>query len=196
MAYSVRRSGSRNYSGQNAGKDEIDSALDDLGGFSYLDGIPFELDRGIKSALDTAQIHINRADALLARPLPVSISQASNVDNLLADVGRIEKEVSDLTHSRDLQILILLRTPKFKLSTYTFAYFKVLKQLKQIESEREERKARENAMIKKYEEQKEKEIQEKQAQSDLNETANEKNVEDSKDKEDDEYNEESVSTNP
>ena len=107
MAYSVRRSGSRNYSGQNAGKDEIDSALDDLGGFSYLDGIPFELDRGIKSALDTAQIHINRADALLARPLPVSISQASNVDNLLADVGRIEKEVSDLTHSRDLQILIL-----------------------------------------------------------------------------------------
>ena len=100
MAYSVRRSGSRNYSGQNAGKDEIDSALDDLGGFSYLDGIPFELDRGIKSALDTAQIHINRADALLARPLPVSISQASNVDNLLADVGRIEKEVSDLSHSR------------------------------------------------------------------------------------------------
>ena len=107
MAYSVRRSGSRNYSGQNAGKDEIDSALDDLGGFSYLDGIPFELDRGIKSALDTAQIHINRADALLARPLPVSVSQASNVDNLLADVGRIEKEVSYLTHCRDLQILIL-----------------------------------------------------------------------------------------
>ena len=107
MAYSVRRSGSRNYSGQNAGKDEIDSALDDLGGFSYLDGIPFELDRGIKSALDTAQIHINRADALLARPLPVSIGQASNVDNLLADVGRIEKEVSYLTHCRDLQILIL-----------------------------------------------------------------------------------------
>ena len=103
MAYSVRRSASRNYSGQNAGKDEIDSALDDLGGFSYLDGIPFELDRGIKSALDTAQIHINRADALLARPLPVSVSQASNVDNLLADVGRIEKEVSGLlSHSRDL----------------------------------------------------------------------------------------------
>ena len=100
MAYSVRRSASRNYSGQNAGKDEIDSALDDLGGFSYLDGIPFELDRGIKSALDTAQNHINRADALLARPLPVSLSQASNVDNLLADVGRIEKEVSDLSHSR------------------------------------------------------------------------------------------------
>ena len=122
MAYSVRRSASRNYSGQNAGKDEIDSALDDLGGFSYLDGIPFELDRGIKSALDTAQIHINRADALLARPLPVSVSQASNVDNLLADVGRIEKEVSSLlSHSRDLHIRV--RTPKFNLSTCTFAIF-------------------------------------------------------------------------
>ena len=123
MAYSVRRSASRNYSGQNAGKDEIDSALDDLGGFSYLDGIPFELDRGIKSALDTAQIHINRADALLARPLPVSVSQASNVDNLLADVGRIEKEVSGLLrHSRDLYRL-RVRTPKFNLSTCTFAIF-------------------------------------------------------------------------
>ena len=126
MAYSVRRSASRNYSGQNAGKDEIDSALDDLGGFSYLDGIPFELDRGIKSALDTAQIHINRADALLARPLPVSVSQASNVDNLLADVGRIEKEVSGLlSHSRDLYryFALRVRTPKFNLSTCTFAIF-------------------------------------------------------------------------
>ena len=124
MAYSVRRSASRNYSGQNAGKDEIDSALDDLGGFSYLDGIPFELDRGIKSALDTAQNHINRADALLARPLPVSLSQASNVDNLLADVGRIEKEVSDLSHSRHFYSYHLrVRTPKFNLSAYTFAIF-------------------------------------------------------------------------
>ena len=123
MAYSVRRSGSRNYSGQNAGKDEIDSALDDLGGFSYLDGIPFELDRGIKSALDTAQIHINRADALLARPLPVSVSQASNVDNLLADVGRIEKEVSSLlSHSRE-HYRLRVRTPKFNLSKCTFAIF-------------------------------------------------------------------------
>ena len=94
MASGVRGGVSRTYSGRTTGKDEIDAALDDLGGFSYLDGIPFELDRGIQSALETARIHISKADALIARPLPLSLTQASNDDILLADVGRVEKQVS------------------------------------------------------------------------------------------------------
>ena len=75
------------------GGDEIDSRLDDLGSFSYLDGIPFELDRGIRSALETARAHIAEADALIAAPLPVSITQPSDDDILLADIGRVEKQV-------------------------------------------------------------------------------------------------------
>ena len=73
--------------------DEIDSRLDDLGSFSYLDGIPFELDRTIKSALEGAQMHLAKADALLAIPIPPSITDTSKDDALLADIGRIEKQV-------------------------------------------------------------------------------------------------------
>ena len=93
MASSARRSMSRNYSGKSGGKDELDSALDDLGGLSYLDGIPFQLDRGIQSALENARIHMNKADALLATPLPLSLNQESNTDVLLADIGRVERQV-------------------------------------------------------------------------------------------------------
>ena len=93
MSSAVRGGVSRSYSGKSTGKDEIDSALDDLGGFSYLDGVPFELDRSIQSALETARIHIAKADALISRPLPLSLTQASNDDMLLADIGRVEKQV-------------------------------------------------------------------------------------------------------
>ena len=93
MASGVRRTISRHYSGKSGGKDEIDSALDDLGGLSYLDGIPFELDRGIQSALDSARIHMNNADALLATALPTSNNPDSNSDTLLTDIGRVERQV-------------------------------------------------------------------------------------------------------
>ena len=93
MASSARRSMSRNYSDRSGGKDELDSALDDLGGFSYLEGIPFELDRGIQSALENARIHMNKADALLTTPLPLSLNRESDTDVLLADIGRIERQV-------------------------------------------------------------------------------------------------------
>ena len=102
MASSARRSMSRNYSDKSGGKDELDSALDDLGGLSYLYGIPFELDRGIQSALETARIHMNKADALLATPLPLSLNQESNTDVFLADIGRIERQVS-ITEGKLLQ---------------------------------------------------------------------------------------------
>ena len=93
MASGVRGGVSHKYSGRTTGKDEIDTALDDLPSFSYLDGIPFELDRGIRSALETARAHIAKADALIAAPLPVSITQPSDDDILLADIGRVEKQV-------------------------------------------------------------------------------------------------------
>ena len=109
MASSARRNMSRSYSDKIGGSDEIDSALDDLGGFSYLDGIPFELDRGIKSALDTAQFHINKADALLAIPLPASLNQASNDDALIAHIGQVEKQVWVIM----LVVLYLLKVSSF-----------------------------------------------------------------------------------
>ena len=94
MNANFRRTVSRNYSGRNDGNDEIDAALDDLGNFSYLDGIPFELDRGIQSALETARIHMNKAEALLATPLPASLNQSTENDTLLEDIGRVERQVS------------------------------------------------------------------------------------------------------
>ena len=93
MNANYRRTLSRTYSGRSEGKDEIDAALDDLGNFSYLDGIPFELDRGIQSALETARIHMNKAEALLATPLPSSLNQSTKDDSLLDDIGRVERQV-------------------------------------------------------------------------------------------------------
>ena len=96
MNANFRRTVSRNYSGRNDGNDEIDAALDDLGSFSYLDGIPFELDRGIQSALETARLHMNKAEALLAKPLPPSVNKPADTDLLLEDIGRVERQVSPL----------------------------------------------------------------------------------------------------
>ena len=96
MNTNYRRPVSRNYSGRNDGNDEIDAALDDLGNFSYLDGIPFELDRGIQSALETARIHMNKAEALLAQPLPSSTNNSTKDNSLLEDIGRVERQVTYL----------------------------------------------------------------------------------------------------
>ena len=94
MNTNYRRPVSRNYSGRNDGNDEIDAALDDLGNFSYLEGIPFELDRGIQSALETARIHMNKAEALLAQPLPSSTNNSTKDNSLLEDIGRVERQVT------------------------------------------------------------------------------------------------------
>ena len=85
---SGRRSGSTR-----GAEDDIDSALDSLGGISYIDGVPFDLDRSLQSALDSARIHLRKADELLAIPPPSSITDALKDDQLLADIGRLEKQV-------------------------------------------------------------------------------------------------------
>lgn len=69
---------------------EVDRALDGLG-FSYLDGVPFQIDPRIQAV---ANYDYSRVNDLLGRPLPAS-GLSEMCTDLLGKMGALEKQVID-----------------------------------------------------------------------------------------------------
>lgn len=67
---------------------EVDRALDGLG-FSYLDGVPFQIDPRIDAV---ANFDYSRVNDLLGRPLPAS-GLSDMCTDLIAKMGALEKQV-------------------------------------------------------------------------------------------------------